>query len=97
MKVTQIIGKKVLDGQVNEVGKIQDIDIDLKEKTINSITISTNELSLRKVTFDITTDVISEIGDYVLLNVPKSEIIPNTKKSEEVSDVEIVNPEELED
>ncbi|MBE6492997.1 MAG: PRC-barrel domain containing protein [Methanosphaera stadtmanae] len=97
MKVTQIIGKKVLDGKVNEIGKIQDIDIDLKEEKINSITINTNEISLRKVTFDITTDVISEIGDYVLLNVPKSEIIPDTKKSEEVSDVEIVNPKELED
>ncbi len=97
MKVSQIIGKKVLDGKVNEVGKIQDIDIDLKEDTINSVTINTNEIGLRKVTVDITTDIISEIGDYVLLNVPKSEFIPNKEKPKKVSDVEIVNPKELED
>ncbi len=96
MKVTDIIGKKVLDGEANEMGKIQDIDVDLKENMINAITISTNEISLRRVTFDITTDMISEIGDYMLLNIPKSEIIKNEKDSEEISDVEIVDPKELE-
>ena len=41
-------------------------------------------------------DMISEVGDYILLNVPKSEI-SKTDESKEVPDVEVVNPSELEE
>ena len=86
MKISELIGKKVLDDNANEIGKIQDIDINLKENTISEITINPNELSLRKVNFKITPEMVSEVGDYLLLNISK-----------EVPDVEVVNPSELEE
>ena len=94
MKITELIGKKVLDA--NEIGKINDIDINLKENDISKVIINPNELSLRKTTFEITTEMISEIGDYLLLNVSKSEITKDNE-SKEVPDVEVVNPSELEE
>ncbi|WP_302290208.1 PRC-barrel domain-containing protein [Methanosphaera stadtmanae] len=88
--------KKVLDDNANEIGKIQDIDINLKENTISEITINPNELSLRKVNFKITPEMVSEVGDYLLLNISKSEISKDNE-SKEVPDVEVVNPSELEE
>lgn len=96
MKITELIGKKVLDDNANEIGKINDIDINLKENDISKVIINPNELSLRKTTFEITTEMISEIGDYLLLNVSKSEITKDNE-SKEVPDVEVVNPNELEE
>lgn len=96
MKISELIGKKVLDDYANEIGKIQDIDINLKENTISEITINPNELSLRKVNFKITPEMVSEVGDYLLLNISKSEISKDNE-SKEVPDVEVVNPSELEE
>ena len=96
MKISELIGKKVLDDNANEIGKIQDIDINLKENTISEITINPNELSLRKVNFKITPEMVSEVGDYLLLNISKSEISKDNE-SKEVPDVEGVNPSELEE
>ena len=95
MKISELIGKKVLDDNANEIGKIQDIDINLKENTISE-TINPNELSLRKVNFKITPEMVSEVGDYLLLNISKSEISKDNE-SKEVPDVEVVNPSELEE
>lgn len=96
MKITELIGKKVLDDNANDIGKIQDIDLDLKENNILRVIINPNELSLRKTTLEITPNMISEVGDYLLLNVPKSEISKDSE-SENVPDVEVVNPSELEE
>lgn len=96
MKISELIGKKVLDDNANEIGKIQDIDINLKENTISEITINPNELSLRKVNFKITPEMVSEVGDYLLLNISKSEISKDNE-SKEAPDVEVVNPSELEE
>ncbi|WP_455646188.1 PRC-barrel domain-containing protein [Methanosphaera sp.] len=96
MKVTELINKKVLDDNANEIGKIQNIDLDLKENAISKIIINLNELSLRKTTVEATIDMVSEIGDYLLLNVPKSELLKE-EEPVEVPDVEIVNPNELEE
>lgn len=96
MKISELIGKKILDDNANEIGKIQDIDINLKENTISEITINPNELSLRKVNFKITPEMVSEVGDYLLLNISKSEISKDNE-SKEVPDVEVVNPSELEE
>ncbi len=98
MKITELIGKKVLDNDDNDVGKLQDIDIDLEEVVINDITINSNEVSIRKNAFKITPDMISKVGDYILLNVSKSEISNNNnkEKSKTVTDIEIIDPDELE-
>lgn len=96
MKISEILGKKVIDSNANDIGKIQDIDLDIKENTVNKIFINTNELSLRKVGFEIVPENISQIGDYILLNVAKSEIFPENE-SENIPDIEVVNPSELEE
>ncbi|MBR0472411.1 MAG: PRC-barrel domain-containing protein [Methanosphaera sp.] len=99
MKITKIIGKKVLDSKANEIGKIHDIDLDLKSNNINNIFINSGELSLRKVMYEISPENIAQIGDYMLLNISKSELSTDNKdeKKKEVLDVEIVNPEDLEE
>lgn len=40
--------------------------------------------------------MVSEVGDYLLLNISKSEISKDNE-SKEVPDVEVVNPSELEE
>ena len=57
----------------------------------NKIIINSGELSLRKVNYEVTPDVVAQVGDYLLLNISKSEI------SNDIPDVEIVNPSELEE
>ena len=96
MKISELIGKKVLDDNANEIGKIQDIDINLKENTISEITINPNELSLRKVNFKITPEMVSEVGDYLLLNISKSEISKDNE-SKEVPYVKVVKQSKLEE
>ena len=94
MKTSKIIGKKVLDCNANDVGKIQDIDIDIKSNTINEIIINSGELSLRKVNYTVTPDMIAQVGDYLLLNVSKSDL--SSEKPKDKPDAEIVNPDDLE-
>lgn len=95
MKTSKIIGKKVLDCEANEMGKVSDVDIDLKSNCINKVIINTGELSLRKVNYEVTPDMIAQVGDYILLNVSNSELA--SKNSESTTDVEIVDPSELEE
>ena len=95
MKTSKIIGKKVLDCNANDVGKVQDVDIDIKSNNINEIIINSGELSLRKVNIEVTPDMIAQVGDYLLLNVSKSEI--TAEQSKENPDAEIVNPNNLEE
>lgn len=96
MKTTKIIGKKVLDSNANEIGKVNDIDLDFKSNTINSIIINSGELSLRKIVYKIVPSNISQVGDYILLNIPKSDISSDDKE-DKVPDVEIVNPKDIEE
>ncbi len=95
MKTSKIIGKKVLDCTANDVGKVQDIDIDIKSNCINEIIINSGELSLRKANYSVTPEMIAQVGDYLLLNVSKSDITP--EKPKEKPDAEIVNPNDLEE
>jgi sporulation protein YlmC with PRC-barrel domain len=95
MKTSKIIGKKVLDCNANDVGKVQDIDIDIKSNNINEIFINSGELSLRKANHTVTPDMIAQVGDYLLLNVSKSDI--SSEKPKDTPDAEIVNPKDLEE
>ena len=49
--------------------------------------------------YEISPENIAQIGDYMLLNISKSELSTDNKdeKKKEVLDVEIVNPEDLEE
>ncbi len=96
MKCTEIIGKKVLDVNAYEIGKINDIELDFENSKITGVYLSSNELTLKKHLYEIRPEDIKVVGDYVLLNVAQKEVIKE-EEPKKVLDVEIVNPEELED
>lgn len=74
MKVSEFLGKKVLDKNAMEIGKVSDVDLMPKEGLINSITISTGELWIRNKSFEVKSEDIHQVGDYVVLNLEESEI-----------------------
>ncbi|MGA2677541.1 MAG: PRC-barrel domain-containing protein [Methanobacterium sp.] len=74
MKVTEFLGRRVVDKKAMEIGKISDLIIEPKESIITGIQISTGEFGLRRTDLFITPDDIDEIGDYILLKVSKDEI-----------------------
>lgn len=85
MKVSEFIGKKVLDKNAMEIGKVSDIDILPKEGLINSITVSTGDIWPRNKNFEIKPEDINQIGDYLLLNIEGSsieEIVEEKKETE---------------
>jgi sporulation protein YlmC with PRC-barrel domain len=74
MKVTELLGKKVLDKNAISVGKVSDLDIDAVEGTVGSITISSSDFSIGRDDFEITNLDIDQVGDYVLLKIEKAEL-----------------------
>ncbi len=74
MKVTEILGKKVLDKNAMGVGKVSDMDIDAVEGTVATITISSSDFSIGRDDFEITNQDIDQVGDYVLLKIEKAEL-----------------------
>lgn len=83
MKVTDFLGTRVVDNKANEIGKVSDVIIEPLEATIKGIQISTGEFGLRRTDLMVTPSEIKEVGDYVLLNVDKSEIKGVDESSEE--------------
>lgn len=95
MKSSTIIGKKIIDKNGNEIGKIGDIDLDISNCKVDTILVSSSELSLKKDNYELSPTDIITIGEYVLVSVEKNEIIK--KETKEVPDVEIIDPKDLED
>ncbi len=95
MKVTVLIGKRVLDEDAIEIGRIEDLDVDLKENTIKNVIINAAERSIRRDKYEVTSDMIDAVGDYVLLNVPRNELIDPEIEEKKIEDVEIVDPNSL--
>ncbi len=85
MKVSELLGRKVLDKNAMEIGKVSDVDLMPKEGTINSITISTGDMWLRNKTFEIKPGDIQQIGDYLLLNLEEAEIEGIVSEEEETT------------
>lgn len=83
MKVSDLIGTKVLDKNAMEIGKVSDVELMPKEGIINTITISTGEMWLRNKTFEIKPSNIQQIGDYLILNLEEAEIEGIVKEEEE--------------
>lgn len=83
MQVSDFLGKKVLDKNAMEIGKVSDVDLMPKEGVINGITISTGELWIRNKSFEVKPENIAQIGDYVVLNLQESEIEEIVKDEEE--------------
>ncbi len=96
MKTTEIIGKKVLDNNANEIGKVQEIDLELKSSSINKVIIvNSGELNIRKEKYEVNPTDILTVGDYIILNISKSDI--SLKKEDDIPDVEIINPKDIEE
>ncbi|MBC7118427.1 MAG: PRC-barrel domain-containing protein [Methanobacteriaceae archaeon] len=74
MLVSEFLGKKVLDKNAIEVGKVSDMDIDLENGMINSVIISKGELVLRPQTFIVNIDEIQKVGDYVIIDIAVEEV-----------------------
>ena len=74
MKVTEFLGTRVVDKKAMEIGKVSDVIIEPKNAEIQGIQISTGEFGLRKTDLYVTPAEIEDVGDYVLLNIEKSQI-----------------------
>lgn len=74
MKVSELMGRKVLDKNAMEIGKVSDFDLMPKEGIINTITVSTGEVWVRNKTFEIKPSDVQQAGDYILLNLEEAEI-----------------------
>jgi sporulation protein YlmC with PRC-barrel domain len=71
MKINdEIIGKEVMDNQGNLVGKIKDLDLDLKSRRIDAIELEDTGLS-SKLGFGekkiLPFDLVEHIGDKVII------------------------------
>jgi sporulation protein YlmC with PRC-barrel domain len=65
MNTGELFGKEVLDAGANKIGKVVDLDFDLRSGTINNLLVKsglTKKLSL-------SLDKIDKIGDRLVLNV----------------------------
>lgn len=74
MKVSEFLGRKVLDKKAIEIGKVSDLDMQPKEGIITDITISTSNFSINRQEIGIKTKDIDQVGDYILLKVENSEL-----------------------
>lgn len=82
MQISEFLGKKVIDKNAVEIGKVTDLDVMPKEGVINSITVSTGEM-WRNKSFEFKPSDINQIGDYLLLNIEMSGIEEVVEEKEE--------------
>ena len=75
MKVSEFLGTRVLDKNAFEIGKVSDMFIDPVEGIIDVITISANEFGIRRKDIEIKPDQIDVLGEYLVLNIDKDDII----------------------
>ena len=68
MRAKQFFGITVLDKNVNEVGKIEDVEIDIETCKVTKIIISLNKGILSNDSVEVEFDKIETIGDYILLS-----------------------------
>jgi sporulation protein YlmC with PRC-barrel domain len=66
----EVFGKEVLDADAHSVGKVSDMNFDLKQGIVKSIVV---KAGLTKK-HEIPVDKIDRIGDKVILNVPVSDL-----------------------
>jgi sporulation protein YlmC with PRC-barrel domain len=83
MKVSELMGRRVLDKNAMEIGKVSEIELMPKEGVINTITVSTGEVWLRNKTFEIKPSNIRQVGDYLILNLEEVDIERIVKEEEE--------------
>lgn len=82
MKVTDFLGKKVLDKNAMEIGKVSEMEIDPLKGLIKTITISKSDISLKTKTFIISVEELDKVGDYVIITLASEDIENNENDSE---------------
>jgi sporulation protein YlmC with PRC-barrel domain len=82
MKVSDFLGRKVLDSKAVEIGKVSDMFIKPKEGLITGMTISTSDFGLTRNELEIKIEDIDEVGDYILLKVEKAELEVRAESSQ---------------
>ena len=84
MRAKELFGTTVLDKNVNEIGRIEDIDVEIEKGGITTIIVSLNKGLFSNDVIEIDFESILTIGDYVLLDkVVETE---ETEKAEEAED-----------
>lgn len=68
MKATDILGKKVIDKNAFEIGKVSDFDLDTTKWTIETIHVSSGILGSD---FEVAIEEVDKVGDYVTLKIEK--------------------------
>lgn len=79
MRAKQFFGITVLDKKVNEVGKVEDVDIDTETGNITTLIVSLQKGILSNDLIEVEYDKIATIGDCILLN---TEISKEEEKEE---------------
>ena len=70
MKAKELFGKEVIDVNAKVVGKITDMEIDIKKASISSILVKSG--FSKKVT--IAPGDVEKVGDKVFIKIPKEKI-----------------------
>ena len=70
MNAIEMIGKEVLDRNVNRIGKLSDIGINVEKGTVEYFVI---KLGLTKKVY-ISHNEIARVGEKIILNVSKEEL-----------------------
>ena len=79
MRAKQFFGITVLDKKVNEVGKVEDVDIDTETGNITTLIVSLQKGILSNDLIEVGYDKIATSGDCILLN---TEISKEEEKEE---------------
>lgn len=70
MNAKELLGKEVLDTNADSVGKVADIDLDMRDGTVKHIVV---KAGLTKK-YDISFDKIEKIGGKVILKIGADEL-----------------------
>lgn len=70
MKASEVLGKKVVDKNAFEIGKVNDFDLDLQKWDVEAIYISSGILGSD---FRVAIEDVDKIGDIVVLKIEKPE------------------------
>ena len=70
MNTKELFGKEVLDANANSIGKVADIDFDIRQGALNHIVV---KAGLKRI-YVISLDKIEKIGDKVILAIRQGEL-----------------------
>lgn len=70
MKASEVLGKKVVDKNAFEIGKVNDFDLNLQKWDVEAIYISSGILGSD---FRVAIEDVDKIGDIVVLKIEKPE------------------------